>query len=29
VACRAERTEGGYRVTGTKSWITHGGKADL
>jgi alkylation response protein AidB-like acyl-CoA dehydrogenase len=29
LACRAERTEGGYRVTGTKSWITHGGKADF
>ena len=28
LACRAERTEGGYRVTGTKAWITHGGKAD-
>ena len=29
LACRAERTDGGYRVTGTKSWITHGGKADF
>ncbi len=29
LACRAERTEGGYRVTGTKAWITHGGKADF
>jgi alkylation response protein AidB-like acyl-CoA dehydrogenase len=29
LACRAERTESGYRVTGTKSWITHGGKADF
>ncbi len=29
LACRAERVEGGYRVTGTKSWITHGGKADF
>jgi alkylation response protein AidB-like acyl-CoA dehydrogenase len=29
LACRAVRTEGGYRVTGTKSWITHGGKADF
>ncbi len=29
LACRAQRTEGGYRVTGTKSWITHGGKADF
>src|SRR3712207_3570356 len=26
LACRAERTEGGYRVTGTKAWITHGGE---
>ena len=29
LACKAERTDGGYRVTGTKSWITHGGKADF
>jgi alkylation response protein AidB-like acyl-CoA dehydrogenase len=29
LACRAEKTEGGYRVTGTKAWITHGGKADF
>ena len=29
LTCRAERTEGGYRVTGTKAWITHGGKADF
>ncbi len=27
--CRAERVEGGYRITGEKSWITHGGKADV
>lgn len=27
--CRAERDQGGYRITGEKSWITHGGKADL
>lgn len=27
--CRADATESGYRVTGEKSWITHGGKADL
>ncbi|WP_067568780.1 acyl-CoA dehydrogenase family protein [Nocardia acidivorans] len=26
--CRATETEGGYRVTGTKAWITNGGKAD-
>ncbi|MDP9428468.1 MAG: acyl-CoA dehydrogenase family protein [Actinomycetota bacterium] len=29
LACRAERTADGYRVTGTKAWITHGGKADF
>jgi alkylation response protein AidB-like acyl-CoA dehydrogenase len=28
LSCKAERTDGGYRVTGTKAWITHGGKAD-
>jgi alkylation response protein AidB-like acyl-CoA dehydrogenase len=27
--CRAERTEDGYRITGTKAWITHGGRADF
>ncbi|NMO92153.1 acyl-CoA dehydrogenase family protein [Actinomycetospora sp. TBRC 11914] len=27
--CRAERSEEGYRVTGEKAWITHGGKADF
>lgn len=27
--CRAERGEGGYAITGEKSWITHGGRADL
>ncbi|WP_028937690.1 acyl-CoA dehydrogenase family protein [Pseudonocardia spinosispora] len=27
--CKAERTEAGYRITGTKAWITHGGKADF
>lgn len=26
--CRAEKTTGGYRVTGNKAWITHGGRAD-
>ncbi|SMD22960.1 Acyl-CoA dehydrogenase, middle domain [Kibdelosporangium aridum] len=26
--CRAERTTEGYRIIGTKAWITHGGKAD-
>jgi alkylation response protein AidB-like acyl-CoA dehydrogenase len=25
--CKAERTEDGYRITGNKAWITHGGKA--
>lgn len=29
LACKAERTEAGYRITGTKAWITHGGKADF
>ncbi|MDX3233184.1 acyl-CoA dehydrogenase family protein [Streptomyces sp. ME19-01-6] len=29
LACKAERVEDGYRVTGTKAWITHGGKADF
>jgi alkylation response protein AidB-like acyl-CoA dehydrogenase len=27
--CRAEEVEGGYRITGTKAWITHGGVADF
>ncbi|MGA7689138.1 MAG: acyl-CoA dehydrogenase family protein [Jiangellales bacterium] len=26
---RAEPSDGGYRLTGTKAWITHGGVADL
>lgn len=26
--CRAQSVEGGYRITGEKSWITHGGRAD-
>ncbi|MFF0018542.1 acyl-CoA dehydrogenase family protein [Streptomyces sp. NPDC005374] len=29
LACKAERIAGGYRITGTKAWITHGGKADF
>ncbi|GAA1383590.1 acyl-CoA dehydrogenase family protein [Kitasatospora putterlickiae] len=29
LACRARRTPEGYRVNGTKAWITHGGKADF
>jgi alkylation response protein AidB-like acyl-CoA dehydrogenase len=28
LACKAERVPDGYRVTGTKAWITHGGRAD-
>jgi alkylation response protein AidB-like acyl-CoA dehydrogenase len=27
LACRADRTADGYRITGTKAWITHGGLA--
>jgi alkylation response protein AidB-like acyl-CoA dehydrogenase len=27
--CRAEPVEQGYRITGTKAWITHGGRADF
>jgi alkylation response protein AidB-like acyl-CoA dehydrogenase len=27
--CRAEPVEDGYRITGTKAWITHGGIADF
>jgi alkylation response protein AidB-like acyl-CoA dehydrogenase len=27
--CRASRTDGGYEITGTKAWITHGGRADF
>jgi alkylation response protein AidB-like acyl-CoA dehydrogenase len=27
--CKAEATDGGYRVTGAKAWITHGGVADF
>jgi alkylation response protein AidB-like acyl-CoA dehydrogenase len=26
---RAERVEGGYRLTGAKAWCTHGGMADI
>lgn len=29
LTCRADRTDGGYRITGTKAWITHGGRADF
>jgi alkylation response protein AidB-like acyl-CoA dehydrogenase len=27
LACKAERIAEGYRITGTKAWITHGGRA--
>jgi alkylation response protein AidB-like acyl-CoA dehydrogenase len=27
--CKAVRTDDGYRIDGTKSWITHGGRADF
>jgi alkylation response protein AidB-like acyl-CoA dehydrogenase len=27
LACKAERVPDGYRITGTKAWITHGGRA--
>jgi alkylation response protein AidB-like acyl-CoA dehydrogenase len=27
--CRADAVDGGYRITGTKAWITHGGRADF
>ncbi|PPJ21622.1 acyl-CoA dehydrogenase [Nocardia nova] len=29
VACKAAPAEGGYRIHGTKAWITHGGIADF
>ncbi len=29
LACRAVKVDNGYRITGTKAWITHGGKADF
>jgi alkylation response protein AidB-like acyl-CoA dehydrogenase len=29
LSCRAEADGDGYLITGEKSWITHGGKADL
>ena len=29
LTCRAESSPSGYRVTGTKAWITHGGRADF
>jgi alkylation response protein AidB-like acyl-CoA dehydrogenase len=27
LTCKAEPVAGGYRITGTKAWITHGGRA--
>ncbi|GIH72547.1 acyl-CoA dehydrogenase family protein [Sphaerimonospora thailandensis] len=27
--CKAEKVEGGYRISGNKAWITHGGIADF
>jgi alkylation response protein AidB-like acyl-CoA dehydrogenase len=29
LTCKAERTPDGYRITGTKAWITNGGRADF
>lgn len=29
LVCRAEPVPGGYRITGTKAWVTHGGRADF
>jgi alkylation response protein AidB-like acyl-CoA dehydrogenase len=29
LACKAEKTDGGYQITGTKAWITSGGRADF
>ncbi|TWH18639.1 acyl-CoA dehydrogenase family protein [Prauserella rugosa] len=29
LSCRAEKISDGYRITGTKAWITHGGRADF
>ncbi|WP_283135446.1 acyl-CoA dehydrogenase family protein [Rhizohabitans arisaemae] len=29
LTCRAEKVSDGYRVTGTKAWVTHGGIADF
>ncbi|MEO3884223.1 acyl-CoA dehydrogenase family protein [Nonomuraea sp. B5E05] len=29
LSCKAERVETGYRITGNKAWITHGGIADF
>ncbi|MBO3676400.1 acyl-CoA dehydrogenase family protein [Streptomyces sp. NEAU-YJ-81] len=29
LTCRADKAPDGYRITGAKAWITHGGKADF
>jgi alkylation response protein AidB-like acyl-CoA dehydrogenase len=29
LSCKADRIADGYRITGNKAWITHGGKADF
>ena len=29
LACKATAVDGGYRITGSKAWITHGGIADF
>jgi alkylation response protein AidB-like acyl-CoA dehydrogenase len=29
LSCKAEKVDGGYRITGAKAWITHGGVADF
>ncbi|MFC5503011.1 acyl-CoA dehydrogenase family protein [Lysinimonas soli] len=29
LSCRADAVDGGYLVTGSKAWITHGGRADF
>ncbi|GAA2414403.1 acyl-CoA dehydrogenase family protein [Mycolicibacterium llatzerense] len=29
LACKAVRSDDGYRITGSKAWITHGGLADF
>ncbi|MBC2588485.1 acyl-CoA dehydrogenase family protein [Rhodococcus aetherivorans] len=29
LACRATAVDGGYRISGSKAWITNGGKADF
>lgn len=29
LTCKAEKTEAGYTITGTKAWITHGGIVDF